>query len=313
MEIKVVYDASKRHGGKTIVRSSPIRPGRRARGGVVLVSLLNLAVAGTMYYATWWRVDPFLYITMIKKTPLPLDFGSSGFFVSRPKRVQTSPDSGATSDKSEGALGDAPNANGSPPEAKTQDQFESQPEGVRWGGKTAQVMIPAAAYGWLTLATAGACMLALAGGAGVGAAGGKKLRRVGWILAPGLAIGLAFTVYRLWPQSDVKSGQETKLLEHLVQSLYGMKYSPVQLRMWMGALAFLSLSIGMAIGRRVRVLTRLAAVTIILAAVGSAMGVWLWSQCGALEAGQASVMVMVLVFVAHSAWGWVLWPLSRRM
>jgi hypothetical protein len=133
------------------------------------------------------------------------------------------------------------------------------------------------------------------------------------ILAPGLAIGLAFTVYRLWPQSDVKSGQDNKLLEHVVQSLYGMKYSPAQLRMWMGGLVLLALSIGMAVSGRVRGLTRLAAVTVILAAVGSAVGMWLWSQCGALEAGQASVMVLALVFVAHSAWGWVLWPLSRRM
>jgi hypothetical protein len=174
-------------------------------------------------------------------------------------------------------------------------------------------MIPAAAYGWLTLATAGACLLALAGGAGFGAAGGKKLRRVGWIITLGLAIGLAFTVYRLWPQSEVKSGQANELLEHLVQSLYGMKYSPVQLRMWMGGLALLSLSIGMAVGGRVRGLAQLAAVTVILAALGSAVGVWLWSQCGALEAGQTGVMVLALVFVAHSAWGWVLWPLSRRM
>jgi hypothetical protein len=319
MEIKVVYDASKRRGGKTIVRSSPIRPGRRAGGGVVLVSLLNLAVAGMMYYATWWQVDPFLYITMIKKTPIdvPADFGSSGFFVSPPKRVQTPPVGGTANGKSprgsEGAAGDAPDANGKPAEEGTRDQVESPSEKVRWGGKTAQVMIPAAAYGWLMLATVGACSLALAGGAGFGAVGGKRLRRAGWILAPGLAIGLAFTVYKMWSQSDVKAGQETKLLEYLVQSLGGMNYSPVQLRMWMGGLTLLSLSAGMAVGGRVRGLTRLAAVTVILAAFGSAVGVWLWSQCGALEAGQTSVMVLALVFVVHSTWGWMLWPLSRRM
>ena len=286
---------------------------------MALVALFNLVVAGTMYYATWWRVDPFLYITMMKKTPIdvPADFGSSGFFVSRPKRVQTPPAGGTTSGKSprgsEGASEDAPSANGSPAKAQTRDQFESQTEGARWGGKSAQVMIPAAAYGWLTLATAGACVLALAGGAGFGATAGKKLRRVGLILAPGLAIGLAFTVYRVWSRSDVKSGQEDKLFGYLVQSLYGMKYSPAQLRMWMGGLVLLSLSIGMAVGGRLRELTRLASLTIILAAVGSAVGVWLWAQCGALEAGQASVMVLALVFVAHSAWGLVLWPLSRRM
>jgi len=320
MEIKVVYDASKRRGGKIIVRTSPIRPGQRRGGGVLLVSLLNLAVAGGMYYATWWRIDPFLYITMMKKTPIdvPADFGSSGFFVSPPKRAQTPPAAGVTKSGtsphgSGDESGEAPYANGLTAEAKTRDQLELPSDEARWRGKTAQVMIPATAYGWLTLATAGACVLALAGGAGCGAAGGKKLRRVGLILAPGLAIGLAFTVYRLWPQSDVKSGHEHNLFEHLVQSLYGMKYIPAQLRMWMGGLVLLSLAIGLAVGGRVRGLARLAAVTIILAAVGSAVGVWLWSQCGALEPGQTSVMVLALVFAAHSAWGWVLWPLSRRM
>jgi hypothetical protein len=298
LEIKVVYDASKRRGGKTIVRPSPIRPGRRPGGGVVLVSVLNLVVAGGMYYATWWRVDPFLYITMMKKTPIdvPPDFGSSGFFVPRPVRVDKARPGNAppfprgdAPGELEGAPGDATREEGDRADAKSAAQ-----SAARWGGKTAQVMIPAAAYGWLTLATAGACALALAGGAGFGATGGRTLRLIGMILTLGLIAGLAFAVFKVWSQ-------------------YGMTYKPDHLRMGMGALILLFATAGLMMAGHVRGLTRLAGAMVILAGVGSAGGVWLWSQCGALEAGQAIVIMMALVFAAHSVWGWILFPLAGRL
>lgn len=290
LEIKVVYDASKRRGGKTIVRPSSIRPGRRPGGGVVLVSVLNLVVAGGMYYATWWRVDPFLYITMMKKTPIdmPPDFGSSGFFVPRPVRVDKGRPGNAPGEL-EGAPGDAAREEGDRADAKSAAQ-----SAARWGGKTAQVMIPAAAYGWLTLATAGACALALASGAGFGATRRRTLRLIGMILTLGLIAGLAFTVFKVWSQ-------------------YRMTYKPYHLRMGMGALTLLFATAGLMMAGHVRGLTRLAGAMVILAGVGSAGGVWLWSQCGALEAGQASVMMMALTFVVHSTWGWVLWPVARRL
>jgi len=272
LEIKVVYDASKRRGRGTIVRPSPVRPPRRARSGVLVVSLLNVVVAGGMYYATWWRVDPFLYITMMKKTPIdvPSDIGTSGFFVAPPSPTQTAPGENA------------------------QSIPQTEPASPVWSGKTAQVVIPAAAYGWLTLATVGACALALAGGAGLGAAGGRMLRLIGVVLTLGLVAALAYAAFKVWSE-------------------YHLAYKPDHLRMGIGGVTLLITTVGMAVAGRVRGLIRLAAVTVILAGAASAVGVWLWSQCGALEPAQASVMIIALVFVAHSAWGWLLWPLARRM
>ena len=257
---------------------------------MVVVSLLNLAVAGGMYYAAWWRVDPFLYITMMKKMPIdmPAGFGSAGFFVARPQEKQGVPARIAANGDEESVRR---NENG---DATSGTAIEVETSGPRWSGKTAQIVIPVAAYGWLTLATAGAWALALAGGSGIRAIGGRWLRWFGMILALGLVAGLAWSGFKVWSE-------------------YRFAYKPDHLRIGMGGLVLLSTAIGMTVGRRRGGLSRLAAALVIVAGTGSAAGMWLWSRCDALEPGQASAVMMALVFVVHSVWGWVLWPLSRRV
>ena len=90
-------------------------------------------------------------------------------------------------------------------------------------------------------------------------------------------------------------------------------FPPSYLRAWMAGLVCLSALIGLAIGRGVRELTRLAAVTVILAAVGTAVGLYLGGQCGAVSAERSSPLILLLAFVVHSLYGWILLPLSFRM
>ena len=81
----------------------------------------------------------------------------------------------------------------------------------------------------------------------------------------------------------------------------------------MSALMLLAALAGSAIGRGARGLTRLAGVLLILSAVGSVAGLYLGSQCGAIRPGLSSLTFMGIVFVVHSAWGWILLPVAARI
>ena len=72
----------------------------------------------------------------------------------------------------------------------------------------------------------------------------------------------------------------------------------------------------MAIGRGAGRLTYLAAIMLILAAAGSAMGLWIGTSYDAIkphELPTALMPSMVLVFILHSLWGWILVPIASRI
>jgi len=270
LEVKVIFDASSRGRRKPThrVRSAP----RVSRSSPwIILGLLNFLAAGGLYYAAWWRVDPFIYLTLMLKTPVDMDLDqAAGIFVPRNHE---------------------PREPAAPPAAQPLPvSVASSP----WTGDTVRKVMGAAAYGWLTLATAAACTLALSCGAVFGRIGGSPWRRAGIVLAATLTLVLAVAVFLVWNE-------------------YGRKYLPVHLRFGMGGLALWMASIGLALGRAARGLARLAAITLIFSALGTVVALYLGSQCGAIPPEQSTPLYLALAFLIHSIYGWGQLPILSRL
>lgn len=263
LEIKVIYDA--RWPGR---RGPVVRPrGRTASQKSTRLGLLNLAVAGALYYGTWWSVDPYLSFTLIWKTPLEgVDTDVTGFLV--PAGSRTLPANEAASP----ALSDA----ASP----------------RYTGKRAAVTMAAVAYGWLALSSISFVALAFAAGASFARSLRVPMGRVGLLLSILLVLGVA-------------------LLGYGAVQRYGT-IQPFHVRVGMGGLALLGGAVGLAFARRALFWSRFAGVAVIVAALGSVAGLYLWAQCGAVAPGQFTLWLLPVVFVVHSLYGWAMFPLSKR-
>ncbi len=161
---------------------------------------------------------------------------------------------------------------------------------------TSQRLIPTAAYGWLALATMATCAMGLSAGAAGVRGGGPHWRTFGWIASAMLLLGLGVAVYGVWTR-------------------YGVRYPPNHLRLGMAGLLLLSTALGLAIGRGARGLSRLAAVCLVLAAVGTVVALYLGAKTGAIEPRYTTANALAAAFAAHSAYGWLLllvtWRLSR--
>ncbi len=267
-EIKVVYDATRRKGRGAVVRTSH---GRAARASGLLFAagaILHLAVAGSMYYVTWQVADPFLTRTMLTKTPLtvPAKFAANPFGIGR--SMPTDPDA---------AKGIAPE------EAPSNETEPSQ----RWTGKTAQWLVPATAFGWLTLTAAASFAVALSAGTWLGLSTRGRLRILARIAALLLLVALGFAAWRLWVE-------------------YGFGFKVEHLRAGMAGVTLLFVLIGFTASGFVRGLTKFAAIAVILAAVGTAAGIWLWTQCGALDVQYAAWPKLAAAFGIHATWGLIL-------
>ncbi len=262
LEIKVVYPLSAR--GRSVSR--PVRAAVRpvSSGGALRLGLLNILVAGLLYFVAWWQVDPFIFRTLMMKTPLP------GVDLSRMSSMI----------KPQPADGDEPPAAVAAPNPNI-------------GGMAAAKTIGSVAYTWLTLSTGAALALALAGGASLGSKLDPSWRRKWTILVGGGALVILWLLY------------DTAMS-------FGWKY-PVNYSRW-GAGAFVAFAVlvGLVISAKSRALSRLAAVVLLLSAIGSAAGIYLWGQCGALEGTYSSIPFILGVFFIHSLYGWLLWPLSAR-
>ncbi|MFH1109330.1 MAG: hypothetical protein V1790_09070 [Planctomycetota bacterium] len=169
LEVKVIFDASSRGRRKPThrVRSSP----RISRSSPwIILGIFNLLAGGGLYYTTWWRVDPFIYLTFMLRSPVDVSvfaFTPLAFPIPEPR-----------SDLAVQA---------------TREMLRSPPELAR-----NQIMMGATAYGWLTLATAAACALSLSAGAALSRIGGSPWRRAGVVLAATLTLALAAAVFLVW-------------------------------------------------------------------------------------------------------------------
>lgn len=109
-----------------------------------------------MYVTVWWRIDPFLYMTLMLKTPVAVDLNQmSGVFTGSPR---------------------------------SRPPVEAPAPGP--DARTTQAVMGGTAYGWLTLATAGTFALALAGGAAIGRSRGTQWRRNALVVLIVVVLGL---------------------------------------------------------------------------------------------------------------------------
>ncbi len=298
INVSVVFDGSRRRkGGAEHVRTMRTT----GRAASLLVGMLSLAVCGAMYYGTWWKVDPFIFMTFMLKTPIM----HSGVQIPSEGDAAEEPDLGKAAEVMFriSPPGDARSNPGLPPgDARFNP---ASPATQRWTGEKATAVIGAVGYSWLTLATIGFCALGLAAGACLSAVDGRVIRVGSGVISLALFLGLAAAGLYYWTQ-------------------YSTGFPVKPFRYGMGGLALAFLFLGMAIGRggralpglnrlRRRRLTRLASFALIVAAAGSAAGLILWNQAGAIEAQYATASFLALVFAVHSVWGWLLLPISFRL
>ena len=166
LDIKVVYDARSRR--RRSRRAAPAPHGRRALSRVV-IGLVSLLMAASLYYGTWWRADPELRIRLLMHTPLP----------------------GVDVEQAAAALGPSSAEAPSAPKPAASSTPAARKHAFWFVGT---------ALGWEVLCTLATCALALAGGALLG-----RISTSAW-RAAGMALGFAglcfagWQAYGLWAQ-----------------------------------------------------------------------------------------------------------------
>jgi len=167
VEVKVVFDAASR-GRRGAVRVAPHTRAEGARAWHAL-GVVHLLVAAALYYGIWWRVDPFLYMTLMMKTPVDMDLGAAaGMF---------------------GVPGAA-------------DEARAEKARVSASTRMTQTVLGSTVGGWLALSTASACALALAAGAGWARFRGSGLRRAAWFIAVLAALVVVVSAYVEWQKYE---------------------------------------------------------------------------------------------------------------
>ena len=284
VEVKVVYCASGRH--RRSARSVAV--GRWLPGFVL--GLLSLGVASGMFYAAWWPINTFIGTRILMRTPIPLTAEQSA------------------------ALNEAftPRNRARSPGAPHLIQPEPAPKPVAgstapvYQGVAAQKIVFGAGYGWLWLASGAVCLLAMGAGGMWGGAAPRSLQRAALLLFVLALLGLGGQLIHIW---QTYGGLESRWAGGGL--LGGV---PMPLYRWLGASAALcALLWGLGTARTGRGLSRLAAFSLIVAAIGSVAALYYGHAAGAVEAQFVTFSFLGLVFVIHSAWGWLLLILARTL
>ena len=274
-EIKVIYSAS----GKTTRAVRP-RASRGAGAYPLLVGFLGLLVAGVMFYATWWPINTYVGTTVILKAPIPLSPAEA-------ESLSRAFSGGGR--RPAGRIGRAADR-----EDAADDEAEPAPPATKYQGIAARNVIVGTALSWQALTSVAFCVLALAAGAAGSAGSPMRLKSTARVLAGLMLIGLLLFAGYIWQK--YAGGWPVFATRYVVAGLMG-----------------LALLLGIGFGRGGRRLSFCAGVLVILAAGGSAAGLHLWTQAGALTGTQASLGFMILVFCVHSAFGWLLMMMARRL
>ena len=166
LDIKVVYDVrSRRRRGR---RAAPAPRGRRGLS-LVVIGLVSLSVAASLYYGTWWRADPELRLKLLMHTPLPgVDVGQAA-----------------------AALGPSSAAAPSAPKPASSSTPAARKHAIWFVGT---------ALGWEVFCTLAACALALAGGAQLGRVSTSSWRAAGMALGFAVLCFAGWKAYGLWVQ-----------------------------------------------------------------------------------------------------------------
>lgn len=157
--------------------------------------------------------------------------------------------------------------------------------------ETATYVIPASVYTWLSLATISAFFLAVCAGGGLRASSGGSLMLPG-VLAVLVVLGVCG-----W---------------YINNHGVSIPKEPRVIRTGMGLVPLLGLGLGMLLIRNARRWGRVAAISLILSAVVTAVGLQLGNMTAAFDAEQVTPLVIAGAFIGHSLWGWVLLLGSRR-
>lgn len=163
IEVKVVFDSALR-GRRGTVRVTPHTRAEGARSWHAL-GIVHLLVAAALYYGIWWRVDPFLYMTLMMKTPVEMDLGAAA-----------------------GMFG-VPGAS---------DATRAEKSAASAAVRKTQTTLGSAVVGWLAVSTASACALALAAGAGWARFRGGGFARFALMLAIFMGIVLWLAAFLEW-------------------------------------------------------------------------------------------------------------------
>ncbi len=176
LDIKVVYSAAqRRRPGRTV----PIGLGAAASPakGWLLLGVVNSAMALGLYYVTWWRVDPFFYITTIMHTPIKEEEIARLIPVTQ-EGVRALP-----IDLKQLTSGEKKNA---------------------YSADTTRIILGAVSYGWLALATLSFGLVALAAGASWSRAGANRWQSIWIILALGTLLALLCAAALTWQKYGAK-------------------------------------------------------------------------------------------------------------
>jgi len=270
LEVKVVYSANKRRraSGKPRPMGAPSRSSR-----LVFLAVLNLVVAGTLYYGIWWRVDKYINVRLILAIPL----------------------TGVDADSATGFLAPNPPSAAESPAADTNEVGPASTS--EFTPKTTQVMMIATAYGWETLATVATCVLALSAGTLLGRAGGAGWRRAGIVLTCVVLLALIGAVYATWTRYG--AGYPTAHLRigfgavGLLVALVGLALGR-GMRVWLRGAAWATILAGVG-----------SAVAVYLATLCDAIR--------PDELPLSLIPFLFVVFAVHSLWGWILLPIASRI
>jgi len=171
LDIKVIYGSSSNQS-----RTPAIIGGTTKKTKAIwFLAIVNLLVSGTLYYGTWWEIDPFLYMTLIMKTPVvvdvDLDEAAAAMFGIQPATRK--------------------------PEPSTADQATKNKQ-TQWSGKTSQVLIPLMSYSWLTFATIASGLLAILSGSLMSKARSNQSKMMGRICTGITLITLITFIVVIW-------------------------------------------------------------------------------------------------------------------
>ncbi len=268
VDVTVVYSDK---GSRPIRRVAGGAARVGSRRGLALVGLLSLLLASGMIYVTWWPANHFIYMTFTTKTPVP----------------------GIDTDQLAMLFGIRPSmAKSNDLQTKVDDAKPS--DSPRFVGVTATKVIGISAYGWLTLSTLAACLLAMSAGVAWSCSLGRFLRKVGLVLfVLGLA-GLVVAAYLDWKE-------------------YGRLFPTAHVRFAMASLMVLAMMLGLAIGRGVKGFFRVGSIAVILAGVGTAAALYLGGECAAISPELSAPIYMLKAFAVHSAYGWILLFIGPRV
>ena len=274
LDITVVYSRSSRGRRRS---GRYVRSGSGA-AGFVRLGLLNLLVAGALYYGTWWWVDPDLQVKIIMHT----EFSGVG---SDDLVGQLIPDRHS---RLAGRTDPAKPKSRSAAKAKAAVAKAPTVQGLTSKG----VVFGASLYGWEALSTLSFCALALTSGAILRRGGNTRIRIVIAVVAAGLVCVLTWKVYSLWTR-------------------YG-GYVPSELRYGSGAAMAAALLLGLLFAQKARRLMRLSAALLILSAGCTVWGLHVGVQSNALDPKYATPAYLAVAFAVHSAWGWILISIAAR-